>query len=75
MELSNLSLAPGPNENRRGYINETTPTPSYWAHAGYITFCKKREIQLKLSNITIIFNNCAFTEMKLFSARLIVFSN
>ena len=35
IELSNLSLAPGSYENWRGYINRTTFTPNYWAHAGY----------------------------------------
>ena len=33
----NLSLAPGPYENWRGYINGTTLTSSYWAHPGYST--------------------------------------
>ena len=30
------SLAPGPYENWMGYNNGTNPTPSYWAHVGYI---------------------------------------
>ena len=32
-----MSLALGPYENWRGYINGTTPTPSYWANVGYNT--------------------------------------
>ena len=32
----NPSLALGPYEDWRGFINGTIPIPSYWAHTGYI---------------------------------------